>query len=302
MISVIIPTYNAGMYLPQLLTRLAEQTLAHELIIIDSDSKDNTQAVLKERNISFHKISSASFNHGGTRNLAISLAKHETIIMLTQDAIPANSEALETLVNSLNSRDDIAMAYGRQLPYPEAGVLSQFARQTNYPAISRIKAWKDIPELGIRTCHCSNSFAAYRKSALLAVGGFPNDTVLGEDVVVAARLITNGRSLAYCADAKVFHSHDYSLQEEFKRYFDIGAFHQQQQALLAPFTRAESEGLRYVLQEWKYLSKNQHLGLIPAQIIRTGAKFIGYRLGKWQNHLPVSIKRKLSMHAAFWKD
>ena len=302
MVSVVIPTYNAGNYLPRLLDALAKQTLAHELIIVDSTSRDNTQAILRERNIPFHEVSPALFNHGGTRNLAMSFTSHPVVIMMTQDALPVHPDTLKNLVAMLLRDENIGMAYGRQLPYPEAGILSQFARMTNYPAESRLKAWKDIPSLGIRTCHCSNSFAAYKKADFLAVGGFPTDTILGEDVVLAAKLITNGKSLAYCAEAPVYHSHDYALTEEFRRYFDIGAFHQQQEKLLQPFTGAESEGLKYVIQEWKYLAGNNHLALIPAQVLRTAAKLVGYKLGKWQRHLPLSLKQKISMHASFWKN
>lgn len=302
MVSVIIPTYNAGNYLPGLLDALAKQTLAHELIIVDSTSRDNTQAILRERNIPFHEVSPASFNHGGTRNLAMSFTSHPVVIMMTQDALPVHPDSLKNLVTMLLSDEGIGMAYGRQLPYPEAGILSQFARMTNYPAESRLKAWKDIPLLGIRTCHCSNSFAAYKKADFQAVGGFPTDTILGEDVVLAAKLITSGKSLAYCAEATVYHSHDYTLTEEFRRYFDIGAFHQQQEKLLQPFTGAESEGLKYVIQEWKYLAGNNHLTLIPAQIMRTAVKLVGYKLGKWQQHLPLRLKQKISMHTSFWKN
>ena len=151
------------------------------------------------------------------------------------------------------------------------------------------------------SCSCSNSFAAYRKADLLAVGGFPTDTILGEDVSVAARLILQGKALAYCAEAEVYHSHDYTVTEEFKRYFDIGVFHQEQQAVLSVFTQAESEGFKYVVQEWQYLRRSGRLSLIPAQLIRTIAKYAGYRLGSWEQHLPVYLKRRISMHQSFWK-
>ncbi|GAB4015096.1 glycosyltransferase family 2 protein [Spirosoma koreense] len=301
MISVVIPTYNAATYLPSLLDRLANQTIAHELIIIDSSSTDQTPILLKERGIAFHSIPAKEFNHGATRNFGVSLATHENVIMLTQDALPADNKALERLVAMMNRQPTIGMAYGRQLAYPQAQLMSQFARLTNYPPQSIIKSKADISRLGIRTCHCSNSFAVYRKSVLLSVGGFPTDTVLGEDVVVGAHLIQNGYSIAYCADALVYHSHDYTMMEEFRRYFDIGAFHQQQRPLLKPFQRAESEGFRYVLDEWKYLKQHHAMASIPNQLVRTGAKYIGYRLGRLYDKMPVSLRQRLSMHPRFWK-
>lgn len=301
MVSIIIPTYNAASYLPGLVKALNEQTLAHELIVLDSESTDSTQSLLAEAGINYVSVPKNEFNHGATRNLGVSLAAHDTIVFLTQDAVPVANNTIETLVNSLHQYDYVAMAYGRQLPYSDTGIFGKFARHINYPAQSIVKDRALIPVLGIKTCSCSNSFAAYRKEMLQRIGGFPTDTILGEDVTVAARFIADGYSLAYCAESKVFHSHDYSIREEFQRYFDIGVFHRQQKAVLQEFTRAESEGFKYVLEESKYLIEMGHTQLLPAQYIRTAAKYIGYRAGQMYNHFPQRLNRQLSMHRSFWK-
>ena len=301
MVSIIIPVYNASAFLPMLLERLQEQTVSYELILIDSESDQATQKIFKSEGLEVIQIRKTEFNHGTTRNLGLQLAKYDTVIFLTQDALPVSNRTVQTLVDMLYTNDNIAMAYGRQLPYPETGTFGQFARLINYPGQSIIKTKSMIPEMGIKTCSCSNSFAAYRKADLLAVGGFPSDTILGEDVSVAARFILQGKAVAYCAEAEVYHSHDYSVIEEFKRYFDIGVFHQEQREVLTEFTKAESEGLKYVIEEWNYLSRTGQLLLIPAQVVRTLVKYIGYRLGSWERYLPTALKRSISMHASFWK-
>ena len=71
----------------------------------------------------------------------------------------------------------------------------------------------------------SNSFAAYRVSVLKEVGGFPDDVIFGEDMFVATKMLKAGYKIAYAAGACVYHSHDYSLWQEMKRYFDMGVFH-----------------------------------------------------------------------------
>ena len=301
MVSVIIPTHNASLFLPSLLQKLREQTILHELTLIDSESDQATQQIFNTENLTVFRINKSDFNHGTTRNLGVQLASYETVIFMTQDALPASSETLQKLIAVLYSRDDIAIAYGRQLPYPETGIFGRFARLINYPPHSLIKTKALIPKMGIKTCSCSNSFAAYKKTDLLAVGGFPTDTILGEDVSVAARLILQGKAVAYCAESEVFHAHDYTVIEEFKRYFDIGVFHQEQRKVLSFFTQAESEGFKYVVQEWRYLKNNGYMSVIPAQLIRTVVKYIGYKLGSWEHHLPVAIKRKISMHRSYWK-
>ncbi|RZM19557.1 MAG: glycosyltransferase [Pedobacter sp.] len=301
MISVVIPLYNAIRYIESLLTQLNEQTQPHELILIDSSSTDGTPQWLRERNIPFHSIPTSEFNHGATRNLGVSLATGDYVVMLTQDALPTGPNSLAKLVAPLQDDESTALAYGRQLPYTDATPLSVYARQTNYPATSHRKTANDIRHMGIRACHCSNSFAAYRRSALLEIGGFPSDVILGEDVVVGARFVLSGKAIAYVGNAEVVHSHNYTIAEEFRRYFDIGAFHQQEQKLLGPFLRAESEGIKYVINEWRYLRQIQRLDLIPDQCIRTISKYTGYRFGRTQQRLPYWLKQKLSMHKAFWK-
>jgi rhamnosyltransferase len=300
MVSVIIPLHNAATHLPALLTSLKEQTQPHELILIDSESSDATQDILAEANLSVTQIKKTHFNHGSTRNLGMELASTNTLVYLTQDALPVTSFSIERLVQSLHNSDSIAMAYGRQLPYANTGVFGRFARLINYPGTSLIKTKALIPTMGIKTCSCSNSFAAYRKNELESVGGFPSNTILGEDVSVAARFILQEKAVAYCAEAEVYHSHDYSLLEEFRRYFDIGVFHEEQQSILKEFRQAESEGLKYIIDELSYLRHSKSTHLIPEQLIRTIAKYVGYRLGRNEQFLPELIKVHLSMHKSFW--
>jgi rhamnosyltransferase len=301
MISLVIPVYNAAAYLPALLARLREQTMHHELILIDSESDERTQQIYRDEKVNVVRIKKTEFNHGATRNLGLRVAQHDIVAFMTQDALPASAETLQQLVESLNSRQDIAMAYGRQLPYPETGLFGQFARLNNYPDTSVIKTRDLIKKMGVKTCSCSNSFAIYKKQELLNVGGFPADTILGEDVSVAARFILQGKAVAYCAEAQVFHSHDYTVLEEFKRYFDIGVFHQEQQAVLKEFTRAESEGFKYVMQEWRYLSQHHQVVLVPNQLVRVAAKYIGYKMGRLERLFPRRFKSKISMHPGFWR-
>ena len=299
--SVIIPTHNAAVYLPILLETLQNQTLSHELIILDSESNDATRSILTDAGINYTSIKKADFNHGATRNLGLKLAKYETVIFLTQDALPAYSDTLEKIEVALYCDSKVAMAYGRQLPNPGIGIFGQFARLTNYPERSLLKNRELIPTMGIKTCSCSNSFAAYKKSTLLNFGGFPENIILGEDVSVAAQFILSDLTIAYCAEACVYHSHDYTLLEEFKRYFDIGVFHQQQQAVLAEFTKAESEGIKYVLEESRYIVKAGKPHKLIVQYLRTIAKYAGYKAGLIQNIFPKNVKKRFSMHKSFWE-
>lgn len=89
--------------------------------------------------------------------------------------------------------------------------------------------------------------------------------------------------------------------QEFERYFDIGVLHSRERWLLEEFGRTNDEGKRFVRSELKYLAHRNAL-MIPSALIRTGLKFLGYRLGRTEGKLPRDLKRHLSMHSRFWDE
>jgi len=146
----------------------------------------------------------------------------------------------------------------------------------------------------------SDSFAAYRASALTAVGSFPEDCYFAEDQVVAARLLLAGWKLAYVADAQVIHSHGYSLVEDFKRNFDVGVFHATNPWLLREFGSAERAGLGFVASELRYLLNCAPWSIVSA-LLRTLVKYAGYRIGRKHAALSVAWKVHLSMQPYHWR-
>ena len=295
-----IPTLNAGSHLALLLPAIRSQTLQPDkFVVVDSSSNDDTVAAFKAAGAQVHVIPRAKFNHGDTRQLVVEMSPEaEFIIFLTQDAIPAHSEAFEHLVGCFRD-PEIGAVYGRQLPRPAAGPIEAHARLFNYPTRSHVRSSKDSLRLGFKTAFLSNSFAAYRRTALVAIGGFPRRVIFGEDSFAAAKLILSGWRVAYCAEAKVYHSHDYTLFQELRRYFDVGVFHAQQAWIREQFGAAEGEGLRFLRSELRYLSGENSL-LIPSAVARTALKYAGYRLGRIEGKLPVGLKRALSQNRGYW--
>jgi rhamnosyltransferase len=301
MVTVVIPVFNAGKYIEDLINGLFKQTIKIELIIIDSGSTDNTVEILKAFHIDFISIKSKDFNHGATRNIGLNYSKNEIVVFLTQDVILKNIDTIERLIKPLLDKESIALSYGRQLPHKDATIFGSFLRLYNYPPESETKNIGSMHVHGLKTYFISNSFAAYKKTILTNIGGFPNNIILGEDVFVGAKMIQHGYSIQYVADAEVYHSHNYSLLEEFKRYFDIGAFHNSERWLIDDFYSANGEGFKFVIKEMKYLLKNKKSYLLPFQIVRTMSKFLGYKLGLIQDRIPKLLKRRMSMNKQFWK-
>jgi rhamnosyltransferase len=301
-IGLIVPTLNAGSLWQSWLAAFDRQTRKPDrLLVIDSSSSDNTVARARSHGFEVQVIAKADFNHGGTRQFGIGLMPEaEVIVFLTQDALLADPDAIERLLDAF-ADERVGAAYGRQLPHRDARPIGAHARLFNYPPVSQVRTLDDRSRLGIKTAFISNSFAAYRRNALLEVGGFPTDTVMNEDTFVAGKMLLSGWKIAYRADARVHHSHDYAYADEFKRYFDIGVFHARTPWLQQTFGKAAGEGRRFVISELRYLAKNAPW-LMPSALLRTGLKWLGFKMGSsLHRRLPLFLNRRLSLHKAYWR-
>lgn len=283
-VSVIVPTCNAGDSFYEFLEMIKKQTAnIVQVLIIDSSSSDKTVEIAKFFGFTVEVINKKDFGHGKTRQYALEKTETSIVVFMTQDALLVDEYSIEKLVNGLENDGDVAAVYGRQLPYPDSGLIGSFARLNNYPEMSFSNSFEDRSVKGIKTAFLSDSFAAYKKDKLQAIGGFPKHINFGEDMYVSAKLLMNGYKTAYCADAKVYHSHDYDLKEEFFRCVEIGKFHKQEQWLLETFGKAEGEGIRYIVNEAKYLINNNRWYYLPIAFVHNLVKFLGYKIGMVSN-------------------
>jgi len=298
--SIIVPTLNPGSLWEEWIAEIEMQSIEPLAVyVIDSGSVDNSVAMSIDAEFAVTKIDRGEFNHGGTRQKALSLVGNaEYVIFLTQDAILADSDAIKRILAPFLDKD-IAAVCGRQLPNLEAGVIARHARLFNYPEQSSVREFNERVNLGLKVAFLSNSFAAYRVSALLEVGGFPDDVIFGEDMYVAAKLLKIGRKIAYASDACVYHSHNYSIWQEFKRYFDMGVFHAREPWLREEFGAAEGEGMKFVVSEFKYLLRHS-FWRIPESMLRTLLRYIGFRLGLMEKWLPLWVKRQFAMNKGYF--
>jgi rhamnosyltransferase len=298
--ALVLPTLNAGADFVVWLDALRMQTFhPTRLLLIDSSSTDSTAGMAREFGFEVRTIDRTAFSHGGTRRESVDLlTDSDIVIFLTQDAFLASPDALAKLIKWFED-PRVGAVYGRQLPRRGARPIEAHARLYNYPRESCVKTRDDIPQLGLKTSFISNSFAAWRRTALEEAGGFPTHTIQNEDAWVASRMILSGWKVVYAADAEVYHSHPLTWGQEFRRYFDIGVFHARDPWIRSQFGEAGGEGLRFVRSELHYLRRKQPAAILSA-MIRTGLKLIGYKLGHMERRLPYGLKRRLSGNKQYW--
>lgn len=302
-ISIIIPTRNGADTLAELLAVLRLQTVqANEILVVDSSSTDETVEIATSFGAHVTVISKESFDHGGTRSSIAKLAKGEFLVFLTQDALPATKDSLSQLLSPLCANSRAAVCYGRQLPKKDATWAAASLRSFNYPDQSSVRSFDDRSVHGLKTVFVSNSFAAYRKSALEEVGYFKNGLIFGEDTCTVGRLLEKGYVSIYASDAKVYHSHNYSWPEEFRRAFDTGVLHSTEQWLLDTYGKAEGVGLNFVCSQLASLWQQKHITCMADILCRSALKLAGYTSGRWHRRIPSRLIPHLSMHRDWWSN
>ena len=306
-IDVIIPVYRPGERFLELVRRLSKQTLQVNRFIIMNTEKglwDEWIRTIPEKilpsNLAVYHVTKEEFDHGGTRDFGIMSSDADICICMTHDALPADKYLIETLTNELLKDGSIGAAYARQLSEKDCSIIERYTRSFNYPEESRVKTIKDLPDLGIKTYFCSNVCAAYKRDLYVSLGGFVKKTIFNEDMIFAAKLIKNGYGVAYAADAKVIHSHNYTGWQQFTRNFDL-AVSQKDNPDVFEGIRSEGEGIRLVKKTAGYLAAHGKSYLIPQLIYMSGCKYLGYLAGKQYKKLPRRVILAVTMNKNYWK-
>jgi len=300
-IDVMIPTYRPGKEFRLLLERLKQQSVpVRRVVIINTEKKFWDSRWEQEFPFTeVHHIKKEEFDHGGTRRKAAELTDAEIMVFMTQDALPADRDLIRNLTAPLKE-PETAAAYARQLPNASCSFVERYTRSFNYPDKSSVKSREDLPVYGIKTFFCSNVCAAYRKDVYESLGGFTGHTIFNEDMIYASAVIQHGYRIAYAADAKVIHSHNYTCMQQFRRNFDLGVS-QAEYPEVFQTASSESEGIRLVKKTFRYLCVNGRRRLIPGFVLQSGFKYAGYLAGKNYRRMPARMVRWCSMNKDYWR-
>ncbi|MDX9754188.1 MAG: glycosyltransferase [bacterium] len=224
-IGIVIPTKNAGVEFRPFLTRLCVQDYPGpvDMLVIDSGSTDGTGLMAEEFGFRVKRIDPATFNHGQTRNQGIAEVRGDLVLLLTQDAIPAENDFLRRMVEALRAAD-AAGVYARQAPYPEASELVRRnglqwvsgVAESRRQRIESINAFLALsPAQQHLQCVFENVASLIRRDVWEKIP-FPQ-VAFGEDLEWGFRALCNGYTLAYAADAVVWHSHERDAGYTYKR-------------------------------------------------------------------------------------
>ncbi len=229
MISICIPTRNAGTSFRRTLALWREQEADEEieLVVVDSGSTDNTVEQCRAAGAVVRQIAPDLFNHGETRNQLARQARGDVLVFTVQDAWPANGAVLRELVQPLRDDAGLAGVCGRQFPHPDADFLGRWETTQlakilgTQPRRKQMASWTEFLSLDLGRRFASVSFdnvcSAVRRTTWEAMPFAPID--FGEDLEWAVRVLRGGGTVLFNPLAGVFHSHCRPPLAWLRRYF-----------------------------------------------------------------------------------
>jgi glycosyltransferase involved in cell wall biosynthesis len=185
-VSIIIPTYNSALYLPQALETVLTQEPAGqiEVIVIDDGSTDNTTDVLAPFAAQIRYEYQENQGSAAARNRGLALALGEFVVFLDADDyfLPGKLEK-QLAVMAEN---------------PDAGMVHSGWRlvTANDQPIRDVEPWRSAPDLNLRVWLLQKPIkldaVLFRKVWLDKVGGMDPDLKQAHDVDLVFRLALAG--------------------------------------------------------------------------------------------------------------
>ncbi len=210
LISIIIRTYNEERYLQELLNAIKAQEIPYsetEIIIVDSGSTDRTLPIAEAYNCRITHISKKDFTFGRSLNHGCDMASGEILAFISGHCIPVNNVWLSRLIKPLIEGDAV-FTYGRQIGRDTSKFSEYRVFEKYYPPLSQ------IPQDGY---FCNNANAALLRKEWQRYR-FDEELTGLEDMHLAKRLVEGNKSIAYVAEASVYHIHNENWRNIKYRY------------------------------------------------------------------------------------
>lgn len=209
MISIIIRTYNEEEYIERLLISINKQKINtnYELIIVDSESTDNTVKICKKYNTKIITIKKEDFTFGKSLNLGIKNSKGDVCVFISGHCIPYNEYWLDELVKPLKIKN-VGLCYGKQIGNNRTKISEHVI----------FKKWFPNNNLGIQNnSFCNNANCSIKKEIWNKTKYDEHVTGL-EDIVFGNEIMKRGWKLYYNYNSIVYHIHNETYKKIRNRY------------------------------------------------------------------------------------
>jgi len=110
---VVIRARDEAASIGRLLDLLARQTLAHDLVVVDSGSRDGTKEIARSRGARVLDVDADRFSFGGALNRGTADVEGEVVVSLSAHAFPRDEGWLQRLVGWFDD-PKVACAFGEE--------------------------------------------------------------------------------------------------------------------------------------------------------------------------------------------
>jgi len=269
---VVVRCYNDMPVIEETLHGIRRQTMPSRILLCDNASLDGSRETAEPLVDQIIDIPAGQYVPGRVLNQAMDATDGERVVFLNSDCTPRDETWLENLLAGFSS-DDVAAVFGRQDPRPDCRPLFAKDAYETFGDGSRQKNWR----------HCfSMASSAIRRNVWNEMP-FREDITYSEDIDWTWRVRQSGRNITYAANSGVFHSHNYTVRQWYRRQYGEG----RAEARIFEWTPTESSLLRYtllpigkqVLSDWWYaLGKVRPGAIFLSPVLRT-AQALGRRRG-----------------------
>jgi GT2 family glycosyltransferase len=213
LVSVIVCTHNGSKWLRDCLAGIAELRYpAVQAIVVDDGSTDDTASIATKFDVQL--IQTPNQGLSAARNVGLTAAEGEFVAYLDDDTRP-DRDWLTFLVATFRRTDHAAIG-GPNLPPLDDGPLATCV--ANAPGGPIHVLVSDTEAEHIPGCNM-----AYRRSVLLALGGFDGQfRAAGDDVDLCWRLRATGATLGFHPAAVVWHHRRASVGEYWRQQKGYG--------------------------------------------------------------------------------
>jgi glycosyltransferase involved in cell wall biosynthesis len=293
-VSVVIPVKDGGPLLEEALEAVRGPGDV-ELLVIDSGSRDGSQAVARAAGAQLVEIAPEEFGHGRTRNLGAERSSGDLICFLTQDAVPQEGW-LDAYLEAFSLDERVGAAFGPHLPFEDtspmiARELTEFFAGFSPNGAPALHRAGDLSFLSnVNACYARACWAEIR---------FP-DVAYAEDQAFGKAMLEAGWVKVFHPGAAVRHAHDYGPVEFMKRYFDEYRALREVSGHVEPLSprtaarelRADARWMRE--RGWP---AGRRARWIARSAVHQSGRRVASALGSRAHRLPATAQRGLSLEA-----
>lgn len=269
---VVMRSHDDRDVIVQTLDALAAQDLPHRLLVFDNASVDGTADIVRASADRVVTVPRGQYVPGRVLNQAMELTTGPVVVFLNSDCTPVGASWLRRLLE----------------PFDDPAVSAVFGQQEPRPGCPPLEA-KDIREMygdghrQARFRHCfSMASSAIRRTAWEEVR-FDESLDYSEDIDWSWRVRRRGGEIRYAPEARVLHSHAYTLRQQYRRQSGEG----RAEARIFDWSPWSASLVRYsvlpyarlVLSDWLACAREHALGAAVAAPLVRLIQVLGRRAG-----------------------